>query len=210
MAVDEPGWRALPMEGLFRQDAPGRGAYLSRMFAFFSEEIVRHWTRCDQSPFRDLGRPVIWDSDGSSRFHVLDFTLERLADGARLVAELKCEVEFERYRYLVLTDVEQLDHHARNPAFRKFLRAASEPGSQRVTIGGREIETHGAVLVWGVVTERGRAAVQQKYGFAEVLSVEQMLTDLRNWRNPEWANWVGVRRSWAGELFDWLTAGPPV
>jgi hypothetical protein len=58
------------MEALFRRPEAGRGAYLSRLFAFFSEEVV------------------------------LDFTLERRSDGRTFVAELKCEIEFEGYRYL--------------------------------------------------------------------------------------------------------------
>lgn len=65
---------------------------------------------------------------------LLDFTLERSTDGARFVTELKCEIEFERCRYLSLTDPQQVDHHTGNAAFQKLLRSASQPGSQRVTI----------------------------------------------------------------------------
>jgi len=191
------------MEELFRRDIPGRGAFLSRLFAFFSEEIVRHWARCERSPYRDLGRPVVWDGNGS-KYHVLDLRLERVSDGARFVTELKCEIEFERYRYLTLTDPGQLQHHTRNAAFQKLLRAASDPGAQRVTIQGREIEVHGAVLVWGVVTDEGQTSVRDEYGFVDVLSVEQMLKDLGEWQPQEWADWVGLRRQWADELFEWL------
>lgn len=191
------------MEGLFRRDMPGRGAFLSRVFAFFSEEIVRHWARCEHAPYRDLGRPVVWDHSGS-KYHVLDFTLERLSDGARFVTELKCEIEFERYRYLTLTDPGQLEHHTRNAAFQKLLRAASDPGAQRVTIRGREIQVQGAVLVWGVVTDDGRMSVRDAYGFVDVLSVDQMLKDLSEWQPQEWADWVGRRQQWTDELFEWL------
>ena len=47
------------MEAVFRGSERGRGAYLSRLFAFFSEEVVRHWSACEQAPYRDVGRPVI-------------------------------------------------------------------------------------------------------------------------------------------------------
>jgi hypothetical protein len=203
MSSPPPEESPLGMEALFRRNTPGRGAYLSKMFAFFSEEIVRQWTQCEESPYRDLGRPVVWD-DAGSRYHVLDFTLERSRDGARFVTELKCEIEFERYRYLSLTDPQQLAHHTRNAAFQKLLRSAAQPGAQRVTIQGREIQVDGAVLVWGVVTDQGRTSVTGKYGFADVLSVEQMLKDLARWQPKAWADWVGRRREWSDELFDWL------
>jgi hypothetical protein len=173
------------------------------VFAFFSEEIVRHWARCEHSPYRDLGRPVVWDETGS-RFYVLDFTLERVSDGARFVTELKCEIEFERYRYLTLTDSAQLEHHTRQAAFQKLLQAASNPGAQRVTIRGREIQVQGAILVWGVVTDQGRRSVTGNYGFDDVLSIEQMLMELSEWQPRHWADWVGLRRQWTDELFEWL------
>jgi hypothetical protein len=126
------------MEGLFRTDEPGRGAYLSRMFAFFSEEVVRHWSACDQAPYRDLGQPVIWDADGKRYRTTLDFTLERRGDGARFVSEMKCEIQFEGYRYLTLTGPTEIEHHAAGAAFQKFLRLAQDSNALRVTTGGRE------------------------------------------------------------------------
>ena len=44
----------------------------------------------------------------------------------------------------------------------------------------------------------------EKYGFADVLSVEQMLEDLARWQPKAWADWVGRRRHWTDELFDWV------
>jgi hypothetical protein len=85
------------------------------MFAFFSEEIVRHWAACQEAPYCNVGRPVIWDTDGKL-FHVLDFTLERRSDGRRYVAELKCEIEFEKYAFLELTGPSQVHHHEKGAA----------------------------------------------------------------------------------------------
>jgi hypothetical protein len=200
--ADDAGSHAA-MERLFRRAEPGRGAYLSRLFAFFSEELVRHWAACPQAPYRDLGRPVIWDED-DSRYHVLDFTLERRADGARFITELKCEIEFQGYRYLTLAGPEQVAHHEGGAAFQKLMRAATGPGLQRITIGGREITINGAVLIWGAVTDEGRDVVKKHYGFAEVLSVESMVRDLAEWQPQSWTKWVQLRRNWSGELFDWL------
>jgi len=191
------------MEALFRRPERGRGAYLSRLFAFFSEEVVRHWSACEQAPYRDGGRPVVWDED-RSRYHVLDFTLERRSDGARFVAEMKCEIEFEGYRYLTLTGINEIEHHVHGAAFQKFLRLARDPQALRVTIGGSEQSVAGAILVWGIVTPEGRSTAMEHYRFADVLSVEHMLRDLGEWQPQRWADWVATRRRWTDELFEWL------
>ena len=192
------------MEALFRRPETGRGPYLSRLFAFFSEEVVRHWAGCDQAPYRDIGRPVVWDEAGD-RYHVLDFTLERRIDGRTFVAELKCEIEFEGYRYLALHGPEQVKHHELGAAFQKFLRLAREPTSLRVTIGGKPVAVDGCALVWGVTSAEGRHAAMRHYGLADVLSIETMLQDLQNWQPETWAECVQKRRRWSDELFDWLS-----
>jgi hypothetical protein len=46
--------------------------------------------------------------------------------------------------------------------------------------------------------------VARRYGFADVLSVEDMIRDLGAWQPEEWAAWVGTRRRWTDELFTWL------
>lgn len=194
------------IEYLFRRDEKGRGAYLSRLFAFFSEEVVRHWSACEEAPYRDLGRPTVWGDDG--RHHTLDFTLERGSDGARFVTEMKCEIEFEGYRYLSLTTPQQIEHHCSKEAFQKLLRLAREPSALRVTIAGKEHEVAGSILVWAVVTSEGRSSAIAEYGFADVLGVEDMLQDLARWQPGEWASWIGTRRRWTDELLDWL-AYPP-
>ncbi len=151
------------MEALFRRSERGRGAFLSRLFAFLSEEVVRHWSACEQAPYRDVGRPVVWDED-RSRYHVLDFTLDRRTDGASFAAEMKCEIEFEGYRYLTLTGVNEIEHHVHGSAFQKLLRLARDPQTLRVTIGGAEQGVAGAILVWGIVTPEGRSAAMAHTG----------------------------------------------
>lgn len=199
--------REKSLEEVFRSDEPGRGAFLSRLFAFFSEEVVRHWAACEQAPYRDVGRPVVWDEAG--KYHVLDFTLERKSDGARLVTEMKCEIEFQNYRFLILVDGTEVEHHLAGAAFQKLLRIAADPKSLRVTIGGREQDVAGAALVWGVVAPEGKEAAMARYGFSEVLAVEDMLRDLASWQPKSWAEFTATRKRWADELFDWLTYSSP-
>ena len=107
------------------------------MFALFSEDVVRHWVGCEKAPYRDLGRPVLWDEHGS-RYHVLDFTLERRSDGAQFVAEMKCEIECEGYRYLTLKDVSQLQHRPRQGCLPEVPAPRQDPKALRVTITGKE------------------------------------------------------------------------
>lgn len=190
------------MESVFRTGENGRGAYLSRLFAFFSEEIVRHWADCEAAPYRDLGRPVVWGDDG--KYHVLDFTFQRRSDGARFIAEMKCEVEFDGYKYLILTGPDQVAHHQGSAAFTKFLRLAREPKAHPVTIGGKPADIDGSILVWGVVSSDGRQAAKDHYGVADVLGVEDLLKDLGRWQPSRWADWVATRRRWTDDLFGWL------
>ena len=49
-----------------------------------------------------------------------------------------------------------------------------------------------------------RTLVTEEYGFADVLSVDQMLEDLGRWQPEEWAERVSLPRQWTNELFDWL------
>lgn len=97
---------------IFRQvDAPiARGKYLSRVFGIFSEEIVRQWASDPRCPYENLGRPTLrkrGDRVGST----LDFTLRHKSTGKSYVTELKCEIEYQNYKYLVLSDIKQLNHH---------------------------------------------------------------------------------------------------
>lgn len=69
-------------------------------------------------------------------------------------------------------------------------------------MNGREQPVAGAILVWSAVSPEGRERVAQGFGFAAVLSLEEMLGDPRRWddvarraRSPE-------LRSWSNGLFD--------
>jgi hypothetical protein len=187
------------LEEVFHSQEAGRGAFLSRLFAFFSEEVCRAWCACDAAPYENLGRPTVGAS-GGARGHTLDFTLRDRATGQTYVAEMKCEIQFEQYRYLRLIRPDQLDHHS-SPAFRAFLEVATNPGDHAVSVGGAPVAVDGAILVWGCVTPEGVAATKDRYGFADILDVESMLAQLAEWRPAAWADYVETRRRWVDELF---------
>ena len=145
-----------------------RAKFLSRVFGIFSENIVRLWSESPGAPYENLGRPTV-RCDGEATRSTLDFTLRNKESTKAYVAEMKCEIEYENFRYFVLTSPEQLKHHMKKPAFRSFLRAACEPSAARVTVPiprrsvRRSVPVDGAILIWGAATPRGCADVREKF-----------------------------------------------
>ncbi len=193
-------------ESLFLTGDSRRDNIRSRLFGMFSEDIVRIWARDERAPYRDLGRPTLW-SPTELGGATIDFTLERRADGRRFVAEQKAEFAFEGYRYLRLTEPQQLAHHGTKGAFGCFLAMARTPDAYEARLNAKPVEVHGAILVWGAVSDEGRRSVMEHYGFADVLSLEEMVNDLNGWQNPEWAAKLAELRDWTSGLFDRLGGG---
>lgn len=188
----------------FRQpNLPGRDKYLSRLFGLFSENVVRAWCTLPDSPYDNIGRPYL-KRRGEARGHTLDFTLRERASGQVYIAEMKCELEFEGYRYLQLRSPDQVRHHEGGQAFRKFMEVAHEPNAIPVTVGGQATEISGAVLVWGAATPEGADAVRKAYGLYEVLTVEGMLPALRANPPAEWSEQIKLLRIWSWDLFEFL------
>lgn len=139
------------------------GKFLSRVFGIFSEEIVRIWAADPRAPFEGMGRPTLRVA-GDSKGSTLDFTFRSRHTGLAYPAELKCEIEYQRYRYFVLTDIGQLKHRIK-PAFDALLVAAAKNPGVRTCVQQHEISIDGAILVWGAATPEGRAAVIREKGF---------------------------------------------
>ena len=183
-----------PFDELFRSTDAGRDAFRARLFGLFSEEIVRAWCANEAAPYRDLGRPTLWTARA---FATLDFTLQSRADSRVHVAEQKGEMAFEGGRRLRLDEQADLAKFHTGRAFRWFLDVARDPASHDVRLGAKPIEVHGAILVWGAVTDAGRQAAILRHGFEDVLSVEAMVDDLRAWGDKKWPARVQQLRDWA-------------
>lgn len=179
-----------------------RGKFLSRVFGIFSEEIVRIWAADPHAPFEDIGRPTL-RIDGEQKGSTLDFTFRSRRTGRVYAAELKCEIEYQRYRYFILNDVEQLRHHHK-PAFDALLAAAAKSPGVRAYIQRQETPIDGAILIWGDATPEGRTAVMRDRGFFDVLTISHMVADLQAWKSDPYRAFLGERRDWCGELFDGL------
>ncbi len=197
---------AVYFEDIFRSGVPARDKYLARLFALFSEQIVRLWCARDDTPYDDLGRPTLYPTAAAKPWHTLDFTLRRRASDRIYVGELKCELEFDNFKYLRLTESWQLHNHLKKPAFQAFVAAARAPSTMSVRCSGKPITIDGAILIWGAITEHGREATMAEHGFADVLCLETMVANLQEWKDEEWAELLHHHRGWSNDLFEALGA----
>lgn len=189
-----------PFEDLFKSPEVARDNFLSRFFGLFSEHIVHDWSHNPNAAYQDLGRPTVW---AGGEYSTLDFTLVG-RDGRRFVAEQKAELAFEGYRYLRLTSADAIEHHTHGRAFQRFLEVAGDPTRYQIRVRGKPMPVDGAILIWGAVDEVGRAEARDTYHLADVLSLEEMIRDLRAWQDPTWLARVEQLRTWANGLLDSL------
>ena len=186
-------------QNLFQSMNGPRDKFLSRLFGIFNEEIVRCWCQDNRAPYRNLGRPTIKPAS-HLRGLTLDFAFQSKSDNAVYVGEMKCELEYENYRYLTLESPMQLEHH-RKEAFRLFLDIAQNAKQYIVTVGGRPQLVSGSILVWGSYTESGRASVIAKYRLHDILSLESIIADLLAWENKDFNELLDKYQTWSNELF---------
>lgn len=176
---------------------PKRGAYLSRIFGIFNEEIIKIWARNQNSPY-DIHekRPTLYDG---KKPYTLDFTF--IKDSEIYVSEMKCEIEYQNYKFWKLHDPEkQFKHHQTKRAFELFLSLSKNPGSIPVNAGD-SIDPAGTILVWGAATEQGKRIAKEKYRIFDVVTIEECIADLVNWKSSEYLNFVGDRDIWSSEFF---------
>jgi hypothetical protein len=191
-------------ESLFRSPDSPRDKFLSRLFGIFSEDVVRFWCSEAQAPFEDLGRPTVKGLNGSGkRGRTFDFTFRSRTDGRIYVGEMKCELEYQGYKYLTLESPEQLEHHSLE-SFQIFLDLAKNPNNYLVTTNHSPQPIGGCILVWGRATAEGRGSVTERYGLNAVLTIEEVISDLLTWENKEYLEFVNTRENWSQELFSGL------
>lgn len=188
---------------LFKSPAADRDKFFARLLGLFSEDIVRIWCKAPWSPYTDLGRPRVIPPRGKKGY-TLDFTLQSRQDGSIYVAEMKCWVEYQDYRYLTLRNADQLDG-MEGPAFNAFLEVARNPTSCKVTINGSPHPVSGAILIWGDVADTGRIDVTSTYKITHVLSLKNIIDDLVSNEDREYKKFLEDRLGWCRNLFEGLT-----
>jgi len=174
--------------------------FLSRLFGIFSEEIVRKWaSKNTQAPYEDLGRPTL--KKNGKKLCTLDFAFKDKHTGKVYVAEQKCWLEYENYKHLSLDSYEKLDYHLTDPSFCRFLDLGKTPEKYDIFVGGKQIEASGIILVWGKVTDEGRTSVKSKHKIHDVLSLENIIENLVNWKNPEYYKLLREKQEWCNQLY---------
>jgi hypothetical protein len=166
---------------IFQDGPPEKGSFLSRVFGVFNEEIIRIWARDSRSPYNiHERRPTLYEN---GKNYTLDFLLEKKGD--LFVSEMKCEIQYQNYRYWRLNSTSQLMHHRTKRAFELFLNLSQDPSSVLVK-AGEAVKIKGTVLVWGAATDQGVAEVTGEFGISDVLTVESCIKDLSTWGNQEY------------------------
>jgi hypothetical protein len=196
------------LHAIFKRNGnPERAKFLSRVFGIFSEQVVSLWAADERAPYRNLGRPTLRTAE-DSKGHTLDFALKERSTGNIYVSEMKCEIEFQNFRYFILESAGQLDHH-KKPAFDAFLKAAHPSAGLIAYVGKKSIMSSGAILIWGAITPQGRADVMKAKGIHDVLSVDAICRNLAEWRPAAYAALIDQRSQWCQELFSGLLARSP-
>lgn len=128
-----------------------REKFLSRLFGIFNEEVVDAWCCNENSPYKNLGRPSIYDQDKKYLNTTLDFTFED-KNGGKYIVEMKAELQYQKFKYMILdnaSDTEFLKNHLKKQAFKLFVN----PGDNIVQVDGKNIKPNGSILVWGSIKE---------------------------------------------------------
>lgn len=185
-------------EGFPYQGKSQRDKFLSRVFGIFSEKIVRIWCRNQNSPFEDLGRPTIYDENG--KHYTLDFLLKDSESNVYLT-EMKCEIEYQKYKNLTLGDPKQLKGHQKKRAFQLFLEAASQPETYEVKCGGEKVAVQGSALIWGRTSDENLQTIKSEFSLAHILSTEQIVSDLIIWEDEAYESFISQYEDWSEQLF---------
>jgi len=180
-----------------------RDKFLSRIFGIFNEEIVRIWCRSKNSEYQDLGRPTVYERDRSIRGSTLDFTLKEKQGGKTYVSEMKCEIQFENFKYFQLNKLSQLNHHNKT-AFNRFLGVAKDPKKFVVRVKGKETKVHGAILIWGKTDPDAIEDICKSKSLNKILSLEDIINDLIEIENQEYFELLNQKKEWINYLLTGL------
>jgi len=131
------------------------------------------------------------------------------------VAEMKCEIAYQDFRYMTLNGIDQVQRHideqskSGKKSFARFVEVATQPSQFKCMVTSRsgkrnEVPLDGAILVWGDVSDDGRKKVADEFGFADILSVQDIINKLIKARDAEYLAFLSKRSNWCRQLFDAL------
>jgi len=121
---------------------------------------------------------------------------------------MKCEIEYQKYKNLTLSDPNQLKRHQKKRAFQLLLEMARQPDAYVVKCGGEQVAVHGSALVWGRTSDENLQAVKSEFSLSHILSTEQIVSELIRWGDETYKSFIGEYKDWNEELFRGLLGEP--
>lgn len=208
--------KMMNFDEIFNSVSPNRDKFLSRIFGIFAEEIIRIWCNDKRSTYENLGRPSIYSPPNNRRPSTLDFTFrERNNTNKIYIVEMKCWLEYERYKFLPLECVNfpgVIRIMNNSKGFKEFLKLAQRPNDDNVRISYKAItgdvvnnvQIAGAILIWSKVDALNISRLKLTYRFADVLSLEGICNELISWENTEYCELMNKKKNWCDFLFNKL------
>lgn len=186
-----------------RQLNEPRDKFMSRVFGIFNEEIVRIWCKSEVSHYEDIGRPTIYDRYRTGRGSTLDFTLKDKESNKIYISEMKCEIQYENFKYLQLDSIKHLNHHNK-PAYEKFLGVAATPQKYIVKVKGEETKVDGAILIWGKTEAKSIKQICESTNLTNILSLENIINNLIKIKDKCYFELLNQKQEWICHLINGL------
>jgi len=191
-------------------DGGKRDKFISRFFGIFSEEIAGLYFGCPFSKYKNLGRPTIKKDNVSS---TLDFTLQDKMTNKIYICEMKCEMQYQKFKRFELKSIEQVESHVKQKwhkrAFIWFLDIANNKNAYKVEIKEenrrKEIEIDGIILLWGKTDNEKIKEIQNKFDIHDILSLEEMVNTMINNDYAPYFEYIEERREWVNKFLDGIT-----
>ena len=181
--------------------------FLSRFFGIFNKEIVRFWLRDhNNSKYEDLGRSTIYNTKGE-KIATLDFTLRNKATGQNYLAEQKYWFGFQNGNLTTISEENSFwvrfskwsnKNYKSKPAWKVLI----EKDKTNWIVKTQKIKTaiSGSILIWADYNEAGKSRMISEYGFHDVVSLKEIVQDLKNWNNQDYIRYISGIKHWTEEL----------
>lgn len=187
----------MTFDGLFQLHDPERSRFLDGLFSLFAREVVHCWATDDHAAYADLGKPTLKQM-GGARGSPLDFAFQEKRRKHTFGVVLYCDPTGDG----ALKDANQITALGATRTFAAFLDAAAQPSAYSLTVGGADYPLVGSILIWSSLeSKKTRAVIRKTYAFHDILSVEDMIRDLIEWKNRDYQMLLDRRAAWCYDFF---------
>jgi hypothetical protein len=183
-----------------------RNNFIARTLGIFSEHLVHFWTANNKCEFENIGRPDIFDKN-CKKVAQLDFTLKNRETGKFYIVELKNLVAYNNGRIRNMTNEDSFNRSFKSwhtsktnqtPAWKIF---SGKLDDYTVKVKGKPLPEFGKILIWAKINAETKSHFCSTLSIDEILSFEQIHTDLISWKDNSYIEWLNNRIAWTNELF---------